>query len=188
MEKKIQILGIAGSLRKKSYNRGLLRAALEIAPSNCNLEIFDLEGIPLFNEDHEANQPELVMRLKRQVYAADAILIATPEYNYSISGVLKNAMDWGSRPYGDNSWENKPVAIMGASLGMQGTSRAQYHLRQVFVYLNMHPVNKPEVMVASAHERFDAAGNVTDPKTRQKIAELLTALITFARHRSALTE
>lgn len=186
MEKKIRVVAFAGSLRKQSYNRGLLQAAIEVAPPNCNLEIFDLEGIPLYNQDKETPLPESVVRLKAAVRAADAVLIATPEYNYSIPGVLKNALDWGSRPYGDNAWDNKPVAIMGASAGMQGTSRAQYHLRQVFVYLNMHPLNKPEVMIGSAQDRFDAKGHLTDPKTRQKIAELLTALATCARHRSAL--
>jgi chromate reductase, NAD(P)H dehydrogenase (quinone) len=183
MKKKVKILGFAGSLRKQSYNRGLLQAALEVAPPNCNLEIFDLKEIPLYNQDEETNLPQSVVRLKAKVRAADAILIATPEYNYSIPGVLKNALDWGSRPYGDNAWDNKSVAIMGASPGMQGTSRAQYHLRQVFVYLNMHPLNRPEVMIGSAQDRFDAKGSLSDPKTRQKIAELLTALMACARHR-----
>lgn len=183
MEKKVKILGIAGSLRKESYNRGLLKAALEMAPSQCALEVLDLEGIPLYNQDAENPLPPSVVHLKAKVRAADAILIATPEYNYSIPGVLKNVLDWGSRPYGDNAWNNKPVAIMGASPSMQGTSRAQYHLRQVFVYLNMHPLNQPEVMVASAQDRFDEKGNLTDPKSRQKVAELLTALIASVRHK-----
>src|SRR3990167_9441513 len=162
MEKKIKILGIAGSLRKQSYNRGLLQAALETLPLNCSLEIFDLASIPLYNQDEETHLPQAVSLLKQKVRAADALLIATPEYNYSIPGVLKNALDWGSRPYGDNAWDNKPVAIMGASPGIQGTSRAQYHLRQVFVYLNMHPLNQPELMVGTAQDRFDAAGRLTD--------------------------
>ena len=115
-----------------------------------------------------------------KVRAADAILIATPEYNYSMPGVLKNALDWGSRPYGDNAWDNKPVAIMGASPAMQGTSRAQYHMRQVFVYLNMHPLNQPELMVGTASDKFDATGLLTDPKARKKIAELLVALVARA--------
>jgi len=183
MEKKIKVLGIAGSLRKKSYNRALLRAALEVAPSNCILEILDLEGIPLYNQDEENPLPQTVVRLKTKIRGADAILIATPEYNYSISGVLKNALDWGSRPYGENAWDNKTVAIMGASPGLQGTSRAQYHLRQVFVYLNMHPLNQPELMVGTAQDKFDDNGNLTDPKTHQKIAALLNALIVAAKHR-----
>ena len=177
MDKKVKILGISGSLRKQSCNRGLLQAALEEAPSNCSLEIFNLDGIPLYNQDEETNLPESVINLKQKVSTADAILIATPEYNYSMPGVLKNALDWGSRPYGDNAWNNKPVAIMGASPAMQGTSRAQYHLRQVFVYLNMHALNQPEIMVGSLQDSFDSKGALIDPKTRKKISELLIALI-----------
>ncbi len=173
----MKILGISGSLRKTSYNRGLLRAAQELAPAGCSVEIFDLDGIPLYNQDHEANLPAAVVQLKTKVRAADALIISTPEYNYSFPGVLKNALDWGSRPSGDNSWDNKPVFLMGASVGMFGTARAQYHLRQVFVTLNMHPLNKPEVMVASAQDKFDAQGNLTDPKARQKIAEALKVLV-----------
>jgi chromate reductase len=177
MKKKIKVLGIAGSLRKQSYNRGLLQAALEVVPDDCSLEIFELDDIPIYNQDKEMSPPKSVVQLKEKIRAADAILLATPEYNYSIPGVLKNAIDWASRPYGDSAWENKPVAVMGASVGMQGTSRAQYHLRQVFVYLNMHPVNRPELMVPSAQDKFDAQGKLTDPKTRQKITELLNSLI-----------
>ena len=177
MKKKIEILGIVGSLRKQSYNRALIKAASEVAPDNCHLEVFELDDIPLYNQDKEMNLPPSVALLKSKVLAADAILIVTPEYNYSIPGVLKNALDWGSRPYGDNSWDNKPVAIMGASVGLQGTSRAQYHLRQIFVNLNMHALNRPEIMISSAHEKFDAEGNLLDPKTREKIGELLTNLI-----------
>lgn len=177
MDKTVKILGIVGSLRKHSYNHGLMRAAMEQVPSHCKLEEFDIGEIPLYNQDDEANLPQSVAHLKAQVRAADAILIATPEYNYSMPGVLKNVLDWGSRPYGDNAWDNKPVAMMGASPAMQGTSRAQYHLRQVFVYLNMHPLNRPEIMVGSAQDKFDAQGRLTDPKTGQKVGELLMALI-----------
>jgi len=147
----MHILGIAGSLGKQSYNRSLLEAALELIPAGCTLEIFDIKDIPLYNQDEETNLPPAVSLFKNKVKAAHAILIATPEYNYSIPGVLKNALDWGSRPYGDNSWNNKPVAIMGASSGMLGTARAQYHLRQVFITLNMHAFNRPELMIGSAH-------------------------------------
>jgi chromate reductase, NAD(P)H dehydrogenase (quinone) len=183
MDKKIQILGIAGSLRKLSYNRGLLQTALEVVPKEAKLEIFDLEGIPVYNQDHENTLPPAVVSLKAKVRAADAILIATPEYNYSIPGVLKNALDWASRPYGDSAWDNKVVALMGASPALQGTSRSQYHLRQVFVYLNMHPLNKPEVMIASAHEKFDENGRLTDAKAKQKIGELLIALVDHLKKR-----
>jgi len=181
MEKIVSILGFAGSLRKNSFNRSILRAALELVPENAKLEIFDLEGIPPFNQDLEGQVPEKVKNFKVKIKAADAILISTPEYNYSIPGVLKNAIDWASRPYGDNSFEGKPVAIMGASPGMTGTARSQYHLRQTFVFLDMHPINRPEVIVPFANEKIDEQGRVTDPKTREKIRELLESLIAWTR-------
>jgi chromate reductase len=179
MSEQITILGFAGSLRKGSYNKAILRAALELAPESVKLEIFDLEGIPPYNQDLDNDMPEKVKEFKRKIKAADAILIATPEYNYSIPGVLKNAIDWASRPYGDNSFEGKPVAIMSASPGMLGGSRAQYHLRQTFIFLDMYPVNRPEVMVPQAQDKIDANGKVTDEKTRQKIKELLESLVAW---------
>src|SRR4030043_124197 len=181
MDKKVHILGFAGSLRKQSYNKAILAAALEMVPDDAALEIFDLEGIPSFNQDLELQPPDKVKEFKTRIRAADAILIATPEYNYSIPGVLKNAIDWASRPYGDNAFEGKPVAVMGASIGMGGTMRAQYHLRQCFVFLNMHPINQPEVMVPFAHEKIDQSGRVTDQKTREKIRELLENLVIWTR-------
>jgi len=177
----VTILGFAGSLRKSSYNKALLSAAQELVPDGATLEVFDLEGIPPFNQDQENTPPERVKEFKARIRAADAILIATPEYNYSIPGVLKNAIDWASRPHGDNALEGKPVALMGASVGMLGTARAQYHLRQTFVWLNMHPLNKPEVMVPSVADKVDKTGKLTDSKTRDKIRELLDALIPWAR-------
>jgi chromate reductase len=181
MEKTIRILGFAGSLRKNSYNRALLTAALEMVPDGATLEVFDLEGIPPFNQDLEAQPSDRVKEFKAKIRSADAILIATPEYNYSIPGVLKNAIDCASRPYGDNALEGKPVAMMGASVGMLGTARAQYHLRQSFVFLNMYPLNRPEVMVPFAQEKVDKTGRVTDQKTREKIRELLESLVAWAR-------
>jgi chromate reductase, NAD(P)H dehydrogenase (quinone) len=177
----IKILGIVGSLRNESYNKALMRAAAELLPADAELEDFDLEGIPPFNQDHDQNPPEIVRRFKEKIRAADALLIATPEYNYSIPGVLKNAIDWASRPYGDSAFNGKPAAIMGASVGMTGTARAQYHLRQCFVFLNMFPLNQPEVMVPSVQDRVDADGRLTDEKTRAKIAELLRALVAWTR-------
>jgi chromate reductase len=181
MSKPVTVLGFAGSLRKNSYNKSLLRAAMELVPKDAKLEIFDLESIPPFNQDFENRPPEKVKEFKAKIRAADAILIATPEYNYSIPGVLKNAIDWASRPYGDNAFEDKPVAIMGASGGMLGSARAQYHLRQTFVFLNMHPLNKPEVIVTFASEKIDEKGRVTDEKTREKIKELLESLVAWTR-------
>jgi chromate reductase len=154
---------------------------MEMVPADAELEIFDLEGLPPFNQDLENQPPEKVKKFKAKIRAADAILIATPEYNYSIPGVLKNAIDNASRPYGDNAFDGKSVAIMGASIGMLGTARAQYHLRQSLVFLNMYPLNQPEVMVPFAQEKIDQNGRVTDPKTREKIKELLEALVTWTR-------
>jgi chromate reductase len=177
----VKILGFAGSLRKGSYNKALLRAALELLPKDSELEVFDLEGIPPLNQDLEDKPPQKVKEFKERIKSSDAILIATPEYNYSIPGVLKNAIDWASRPYGDNAFEGKPVAIMSASGGMLGGARAQYHLRQVFVFLNMHPLNRPEVIVSFADEKIDENGRVTDKKTRDKIRELLESLAGWTR-------
>lgn len=178
---KVKILGIAGSLRKGSYNRAALRAAKALRPDDAQFEIFDLNGIPGFNQDEERNPPEKVMELKTRVKAADAILFVTAEYNYSIPGVLKNAIDWASRPYGESAWDGKPAAIMGASIGMLGSARAQYHLRQCCVYLNMYLLNGPEVMIPYAAERFDADGNLIDDRTRGLIAQLLENLVRWTR-------
>ena len=179
MEEPLNILGFAGSLRKGSYNRALLRAATELLPKDARLDIFDLEGIPPFNQDLENSMPEKVREFKAKIRAADALLIVTPEHNYSVPGVLKNAMDWASRPYGDNSFEGKPVAIMSASTGMFGGVRAQYHLRQVFVSLNMHCVNRPEVFVALANQKIDEKGKVKDEPTREKIRQLVESLVAW---------
>jgi chromate reductase len=181
MTKSVSILGFAGSLRKASYNRALLSAALELIPQDAALEIFDLEGIPPFNQDMETVPPERVKEFKSKIRSADAILIVTPEYNYSVPGVLKNALDWASRPPKDNAFDGKPVALMGASTGMLGTARAQYHLRQTFVILNAHPLNRPEVMVPFAQEKIDANGKLSDQKTGDKIRELMESLVAWTR-------
>ncbi|MBI4181016.1 MAG: NAD(P)H-dependent oxidoreductase, partial [Chloroflexi bacterium] len=167
--------------RKGSYNRALLRAAAELVPQDARLEIFELEGIPPFNQDLEQSMPNKVTGFKAKIKSADAILVVTPEYNYSIPGVLKNAIDWASRPYGDNAFEGKPVAVMSASPGMLGGARAQYHLRQTFVFLNMHPVNRPEVFVTFANQKFDENGKLTDEKTKEYAKGLLEALVSWAR-------
>jgi chromate reductase, NAD(P)H dehydrogenase (quinone) len=185
MEKTLTILGIAGSLRKASYNRGVLRAAQQLVPEGAKIELFELDGIPAFNQDEETNPPTRVTELKERVRAADAILFSTPEYNYSIPGVLKNAIDWASRPYGDNAWNEKPVAVMGASVGAVGTARAQYHLRQSFVFLNMRPTNGPEVMIGNAAQRFDEQGNFKDEASKELIRKMLVDLVQWTRQLEA---
>ena len=184
METKLKFLGFAGSLRVGSYNKALLRAATNLLPQNATLEIFDLNGIPPFNQDLEMDMPEKVTEFKSKIREADAILIATPEYNYSIPGVLKNAIDFASRPYGDNPFDGKPVAIMSASIGMLGGARAQYHLRQVFVFLNMHPINGPEVIVTFAENKFDANGKLIDENTSKFLKQLLENLASWTRRLS----
>ncbi|HYZ51403.1 MAG TPA: NAD(P)H-dependent oxidoreductase [Nitrososphaeraceae archaeon] len=179
-ENKLTVLGFAGSLRTGSYNKALLRAAVALVPHDMTLEIFDLEGIPPFNQDTEHNMPAKVKDFKTKIKNADAILIATPEYNYSVPGVLKNAIDWASRPYGDNPFDGKPVAIMSASIGMLGGARAQYHLRQIFVFLNMYPINRPEVIVPFAQDKFDANGNLLDNDTKRFLGQLLQNLAKWA--------
>jgi chromate reductase len=177
----VKILGFVGSLRKGSYNKALMRAAVELAPEDAKIEVFDLAGIPPFNQDLESQPPQIVKDFKAKIREADAILIASPEYNYSVPGVLKNAIDWASRPYGDNAFEDKPIAIMSASIGSLGGARAQYHLRQSFITLNMHPLNRPEVMMPFAEDNIDADGNVTNEQTRQLIRKLLEALVQWTR-------
>jgi chromate reductase len=177
----MKILGIPGSLRKASFNRMALNAAKSLLPAGTSMEIFDLEGIPVYNQDLDASAPARVVEFKKAIRAADAVLISTAEYNYSVPGVLKNAIDWASRPYGDSAWKGKPVAIMGASVGNLGTARAQYHLRQSFVFLDMPAVNQPEVMIGAAASKFDAAGNLTDEMSKKLIGQLLAALAALAK-------
>jgi chromate reductase, NAD(P)H dehydrogenase (quinone) len=177
----IKVLGIAGSLRKGSYNRAALRAAQGLMPAGAVLEIAEIDGLPGFSQDEEKSPPAKVTELKAKIRAADAVLFVTPEYNYSIPGVLKNAIDWASRPYGDSAWKGKPVAVMGASPGALGTARAQYHLRQCFVFLDMPVVNQPEVMIAHAADKFDADGNLKDDKAKELTAKLLANLCDLVR-------
>ena len=156
MSSHVRILGIAGSLRRGSYNQAALRAAKLLVPENSEIDLFRLDDIPMFNQDDEKRPPSPVLELKKRILRADAVLIVTPEYNYSIPGVfLKNAIDWASRPHGDSAWSGKAAAIMGASLGVIGTARAQYHLRQILVALNLFILNQPEVVIADAAHRFD---------------------------------
>jgi chromate reductase len=177
----VHVLGFAGSLRRASTNRGLLRAAGEVLPEDMTLEVFDLSPIPLYNADVEtAGMPESVTLFKQRLAAADAVLIATPEYNYSIPGVLKNAIDWASRPPQDCPLVGKPLAIMGAG-GSFGTVRSQLALRQVAFFINMLTLNKPEVMVQRNWEKFDTEGDLTDEATREQVRGLLGALARWTR-------
>jgi chromate reductase len=162
----MKILGIAGSLREKSYNKGLLQAAVELAPAGMEIEIADISAIPPFNQDLDTTPPESVKTFKERIIASDGILFCTPEYNYSVPGVLKNAIDWASRPYGQNAWVNKTAAV---------TARAQAALRQSFTFLNVHCMNQPEIYVANAADRFSAEGKLSDKATEEHLVGFLEA-------------
>ncbi len=177
----IHILGISGSLRKESYNTKLLRAAAEMLPEDMTLEIFDLSPIPLYNEDvRQRGYPESVQAFRERIATADALLIATPEYNGSLSGVLKNALDWASRSP-DPPLNEKPTAIMGATTGSFGTAKAQMHLRAVCASLNMFLVNKPGVLVMRAQDKFDTQGHLIDETARGFLKALLEALMAWTQ-------
>ena len=172
----------AGSLRAGSYNRALLRAAIETAPEGMTIEIVDIAAIPLYDADLEAvGMPEPVAALKRAIAAADGLLIATPEYNHGVPGVTKNAIDWASRPPRESPLNRKPVGIVGASPGMVGTARGQSQLRQAFEFTNSYCMPQPQVLVARAHEKFDADGRLIDEKTREHLAKFLIAFADWIR-------
>ena len=178
----LRVLGISGSLRRGSFNTAALRAAQELAPEGMTIEIADISEIPPYNDDvrQEQGYPPAVERLRARIAAADALLFVTPEYNYSVPGVLKNAIDWASRPP-NQPFDGKPVAIMGASPSLLGTARAQYHLRQILVFLNAFPINKPEVFITQAAQKFDENGKLTDQTARDLIGQLLVALAAWTR-------
>ena len=179
--KGINVLAICGSLRTGSYNRAALRTAIELRPPGMTIETGEISAFPLYNEDVRAQGfPPPVETLRRQIAAADALLFVTPEYNYSMSGVLKNAIDWASRPP-DQPFAGKPVAIMGAAAGMAGSGRAQYDLRRSCVFLDMHPLNKPEVLIGQAQTKFDASGRLTDDAARGFIRDMLVNLEKWTR-------
>jgi chromate reductase, NAD(P)H dehydrogenase (quinone) len=171
-----KILGISGSLRKNSWNTGLLRAAMTMLPNRMHLDTFDLLDIPMYNADNDgAAVPPVVRDFKAWIASSDALLIATPEYNYSVPGVLKNAIDWASRSPKDSPLTGKPVAIMGAG-GVMGTVRAQLHLRQILLHNGTLILPKPEVYISRGWEKFDAEGNLIDESSKKQVQSLLEAL------------
>ena len=179
----ITVLPLLGSLRRGSFNGLVLRAARELAPDGMAIgEHADLREIPLYDQDlmDATGYPASVVALREAIAASDAVLFVSPEYNYSIPGVLKNAIDWASRG-ADQPFKGKPTSVMGASPGIVGTARMQYHLRQVMVFLEMHPINKPEVIINAVHSRFDEGGNLTDEQTGKAIAAQLEALDGWTR-------
>ena len=183
----MRVLGIAGSLRNASYNRGLLRAAQELAPDGMELELYDIRDLPYYDGDVEAGgAPEPVHRLRDAIRAADAVLFTTPEYNRGTSGVLKNAIDWASRPPRQSALDGKPVALMGATTGISGTANAQRQVREALLFPGAQTLPE-EVLVARGGEKFDEDGNLTDPETRAEVRVLLERLESWiAQVREAL--
>src|SRR5689334_7269580 len=177
----ITVLGICGSLRKGSFNMATLRAAIALKPAGMSVTVADISQIPLYDEDVRAQGfPPPVETLRRQIKEADALLFACPEYNYSMTGVLKNAIDWASRPP-DQPFAGKPCAIIGAAAGMAGSARAQYDLRRSCVFLDMHPLNKPEVLIGQAQTKFDADGNLLDEAAKGFIRDMMANLAAWTK-------
>jgi chromate reductase len=173
----MRVLGIAGSHRVGSYNAALLRAARELAPISMEIEEFDIRELPFYDGDVEADgDPTPVTVFKEAIRDADALLIATPEYNRGVPGVLKNAIDWASRPALASPLTSKPVAIMGASTGRGGTARAQEQLRSALEYSRANVLEQPEVLVPEAYMAFDEEGRLLDQGVRDDLAELLVSL------------
>ncbi len=176
----LRIVGMAGSLRRASFNRLLLCAAQRLAPPVMRIEIESLADVPLFNEDDDvAGPPQAVLRLRRSVAAADGLLLVTPEYNHGIPGVMKNAVDWLSQPLRGSVLDGKPTGIMGASTGLTGTARGQAQLRQALVLTNTPAMLQPEVLVARAHEKFDPTGRLTDEATTRFVSDFLARFATW---------
>jgi chromate reductase len=177
----LSVLAICGSLRKGSFNRMALNTAIELRPPGMQVTVADISQFPLYDEDVRAQGfPPPVETLRQQIKAADALLFACPEYNYSMSGVLKNAIDWASRPP-DQPFAGKPAAIIGAGAGMAGSARAQYDLRRSFIFLDVHPLNKPEVLIGQAQTKFDENGRLMDEVARGLIRDLMAALAAWTR-------
>jgi len=178
---KLAILGISGSGRKRSFNTALLEAAKQLLPQSATLEVVDVSRLPLYNQDLEHEMPEEVNELKKKIRGADAILFATPEHNYSITAVLKNAIEWGNRPPRDASWSGKPAAVISASTGLRGGARAQLDLRQIMIDLNMYPINRPQLLVTNAKDKFNENLQLTDEETLQTLRDVLSSLVEWTR-------
>ena len=178
----LRILGIAGSLRAGSFNRSLLRAAVERAPEDMTIEVFDLAAVPLYNGDVEAaGDPPGVAAFKQAIAATDGVLMATPEYNHGVPGVMKNAVDWASRPPREAPLGGKPVGLIGASPGQTGTARGQSQLRQAFEFTNSYCMPQPELLMFKAHEKFDAEGKLIDEQTAEFLEKYLVAFGDWVR-------
>ncbi len=183
---RIQILGVSGSGRVGSFNTALLEASGRLLPESAVLKTYDVSRFPLYNSDLERSMPLSVRKFKEELRSSDAVILATPEHNHTISAVLKNAIEWGNRPWGDNSWEGKPAAILSASTSITGGARAQEHLRQIMVDLNVHPLNQPQVLVSRAHEKFSPSLELVDERTVEILRDLMVRLVEWTRTLKAI--
>ncbi len=183
---RIQILGVSGSGRVGSFNTALLEASGRLLPENAVLKTYDVSRFPLYNSDLERSMPLSIRKFKEELRSSDAVILATPEHNHTISAVLKNAIEWGNRPWRDNSWEGKPAAILSASTSITGGARAQEHLRQIMVDLNMHPLNQPQVLISRAHEKFSPSLELVDERAEEILRDLMVRLVDWARTLKAI--
>lgn len=172
---------VIGSLRRDSYNRKLAGAVTKLAPPDFSIQEVRIDDLPLYNQDDDANPPEAAKRLKREIAAAHAVIFVTPEYNRSVPGVLKNAIDHASRPYGDSAWTGKPAGVLGASIGAPGTSMAQQHLRNTFAYLDMPTLGQPEVFLHVTEGFFDSNGDIARPDTRKFLQGWMDAYVAWVK-------
>lgn len=171
----IKTLTLVGGISSQSLNQKYFKAIQALELPDFEFETFEINKLPFFSQDLEMDPPDIVTAYKEKIREADAILFITPEYNRSFPGVLKNAIDWGSRPYGQNLWDQKPAAVLGASPGATGTFGAQHHLRQVMAYLNMHVMGQPEMYFGFAPKAFDQAGNLENEKTKELLHNFFEA-------------
>jgi NAD(P)H-dependent FMN reductase len=181
-----KIAVVVGSIRQGSFNKQLAHALISLAPSDFSFEFLDIANLPLYSQDYDDDYPDVARTLKREISAAQGLLFVTPEYNRSIPGVLKNALDWGSRPWGHSVWGNKPAALIGTSVGAIGTALAQSHLRNVLAYLDVPLMGQPEMFVKHDHNRIDASGNIIDDHTRKYLQTFVDRYVDWVkRHVSA---
>lgn len=176
-----KIAVVVGSLRKESFNRQLAHAVTSLAPADFSFEFLDIGVLPLYSQDYDADYPEVARKFKQQIEAADALLFVTPEYNRSIPGVLKNALDWGSRPWGTNSWRGKPGAALGTSIGAIGTALSQQHLRNVLAYLDVTLLNQPEMFIKHDPSRINQKGEIVSDDTRKFLQGFVDAYVAWVK-------
>ena len=177
-----KIAVVIGSLRKDSFNRQLAHAVTALAPADFTFDYVDIGVLPLYSQDYDADYPEVARRFKQQIESADGFLFVTPEYNRSMPGVLKNALDWGSRPWGTNSWRGKPGAVLGTSVGATGTALAQQHLRNVLAYLDVALLGQPEIFIKHDASRINEKGEIVAEDTRKFLQGFMDTYVAWVKH------